>query len=133
MNKIVMACLSMLLALPAATTRPASAQETTQSPAIGIMAGIAVRLDHYPDAEGMRQLKALEHDTASPDIRTLARALMRMRHTVQPEDAQALRRLMADDRASPQARELAGILLEMQHHATPAEKQRLRALIGNSR
>jgi len=121
------ACLSLAMLLTSMTFVPSvHAHES----AIGTMAMIVHHLNHYPTDEEIRQLRAIDQEATSPEIHILAGALIRMRHTVQPEDAAALRKLTADSQASEQVRELAAILLHFQHHPSAADKEQLRALMG---
>ena len=124
MNRRLIPSLIVLLLFPVAAS-VASAHES----AIRTMATITLHLNHYPNAAELRQLEAIDRQATSAEIHTLARALLHMRHTVQPEDAQALRRLASDAHASQPARELASILLGIQHHPSASDRQRLQALI----
>lgn len=99
--------------------------------AIGRMAAIVQHLNHYPTDEEIRQLRSIDRNAASAEIHVLAGALIRMRHTVQPEDAAALKRLASNPEASADARELAAILLRVHHHPSTADRERLRALMND--
>ena len=96
------------------------------SHAISQMAGIMMRLHHYPDAEGKKVLQDIINDgSTSATDRTLAQAMLDLHHHVNPKDKAPLNKIINDSSASKHEKELADIILNLNHKATSADKEKL--------
>lgn len=97
---------------------------------IETMAGIVMKLNHYPSNVEKNTLAGITHDkNATAGEKELAGALMRMQHQLGGPDAEKLRALAADAHAGKGERVLAEILLGIAHHPSDSDKHRLQTLI----
>jgi len=101
--------------------------------AISTMAAIVTHLNHYPSCSEIKILAGIIHDDhATSGEKTLAGALMHMRHSHKvggDEDARKLQNMISDDHASKQEKVLADILLGLAHYASEEDKERLQPLM----
>jgi len=121
-----------LLLFPAILTVMSSTALAADS-AISTMAAIVMHLDHYPSRSEIESLAGIAHDDhATSGEKTLAGALMHMRHSHKvgdDEDTRKLQKLISDDHASKQEKVLADILLGLAHYASEEDKKRLQPLM----
>lgn len=117
------------MALLAAILLMISGLALAGSDSIRTMAGITMRLQHFPSDADKEQLKAIiDSDDSTEEEASIAMALMNLQHQVAAGDAQRLHAIVEDDAADGDAKTLAEILLTIKHMPSDADKARLAAL-----
>jgi hypothetical protein len=102
-----------------------------ESAAIRTMAGITMKLEHFPsDADKEKLTAIIDSDDSTEEEASIAMALVNLQHKVGEKDAERLADIVDDDMADPDARALAGILLGINHMASDADKQKLATIAG---
>lgn len=100
------------------------------SAAISAMAKIMHSLNHYPNAEGKKELKMIiENKATNTHERILATAIMNLKHQVSAGDTPALKEILGNDAAPKNERTLASIILNLNHSPAAAEKEALSKMI----
>jgi len=93
------------------------------------MAGILIKLNHFPSAEEKTTLQAI---IASPDssaaTKTIAQAIHDMQHSVSAADKAKLEAIASDPAASDGEKTLAGILAGISHQPGAEAKATLETL-----
>lgn len=106
-------------------TQPALAAST----AVRGMAGIVMKLNHYPSDAEKAELKAIVANKESTEQeRTIATAISNMDHKVAAGDADKLKQVMNDMSAPAEVRDLAGIVLKISHKPSKEDKRKLEML-----
>lgn len=99
------------------------------SMAVRGMAGIVMKLNHYPSDAEKAELKAIAADKESTDQeRMIATAISNMEHKVTAGDAGKLKQVMNDMSASAEVRDLAGIVLKISHNPSKEDKRKLETM-----
>jgi hypothetical protein len=109
----------------------ASFANAAESKAVQSMAGILLKLNHFPSAAEKETLKQIVEDKATTDDeRTVAQALMNVQHTVVAADKPKLEAIVADDEASSAVKSLATAILNLRHAPAESDKATLQSLTG---
>lgn len=107
----------------------AGVADAGESMAVRTMAGILMKLQHFPTDTEKQTLKQLADDKATTtDERAVAKALMNVQHTVAGTDKPNLEAIVSNAKASSSVRMLAGIILSLHHMPSDSDKERLRTL-----
>jgi hypothetical protein len=103
----------------------------TQSANVKTMAGILVKLNHFPSDAEKATLKAIVDNKASPEAeRTVAQALINLQHQVGSADKPKLEALVKDKATAEPIRTLSTVILSLNHMPSAADKAKL-AKIGS--
>ncbi len=117
--------LALLLSLGAVTTSFAAAE----TKAVQTMAGILVKLNHFPSDAEKASLKAIVEDkTTTASEKVVAEALMNLQHKVTAGDKTKLDELLKDKAATESVKTLATILVGLNHMPAEADKEKLKKL-----
>ena len=101
-----------------------------ESKAINTMAGIVLKLNHYPsDVEKEALQKIVSAQATSTHERVLAQTLLKLQHTASPDDKPKLQAVIKDESAPASAKTLASILANLNHTASDADKEKLKQLL----
>jgi len=107
----------------------AAVTEAAESKAVQTMAGILLRLQHFPNDADKQSLKQITEDkTATKDERTVAQALMDVQHTAAAADKPKLEAIVNDGKAASSVKTLASIILNLKHMPSESDKEKLKAL-----
>lgn len=99
------------------------------SMAVRGMAGIVMKLNHYPSDAEKAELKAIAANKESTEQeRTIASAITNMEHKVAAGDAEKLKQVMNDTSAPAEVRDLAGIVLKISHKPSEEDKRKLETM-----
>lgn len=100
------------------------------SEAVREMAGIMVKLEHYPgDAEKTKLKGIVDNKGSTAQERVLAAAISNLNHKAAAGDKGKLKQVMDDASAPAEVRELAGIILNINHKPSPADKGKLEQMM----
>ena len=119
-RKICLICLLMLAVQPVLAA----------SSAVREMAGMLVKLEHYPSAaekSRLMELAASKDTTAQEKI--VANAIANLKHAAADADKAKLKQAVDDSSASTEVRELAGIILGLNHKPSAADKDKLQQMM----
>ncbi len=109
------------------------AQASQDSKAVKTMAGILLKLNHFPSDAEKKTLQGLIDDKATTaHERTLAHALMHLQHAATAEDKPKLAAIGKDAAAPASVRTLADILLRLNHMPNAADKEKLADIAGGT-
>lgn len=92
---------------------------------IKAMADIIIGIKHFPNKAERAQLKDIMSHTNDSNIKTIAAAMVNMRHSVKNEDKEKLISIVNDKNADANARLLAKILYDFSHKPGREDKQKL--------
>lgn len=114
------------LLLLAFMTSAVAAAETT---AVQTMAGILVKLNHFPsDTEKQDLKKILDDKATTAHERVVAQALLNVQHKVTSEDKPKLEAVIKDKSAPDGVKTLAAVIVGLNHTPSDAEKEKLKKL-----
>jgi hypothetical protein len=130
MQKLIPLALAALLVTPLAAAQGGTKPTPPSKPtAVQTMAGILMRLNHFPSDPEKATLKTIVDDKAANDAeRTVAQALINVQHKVAAADAPKLQALAKDPKASDSVKTLASVILALNHTPTDAEKEKLKKI-----
>lgn len=98
--------------------------------AVREMAGILVKLEHYPSAAEKSRLKELAtSSTNTEQEKVVANAISNVSHTAADADIAKLKQVMGDATAPAEVRDLAEIILNFSHHPSAADKGKLQQIM----
>lgn len=119
-KRIALACLLMLAVQPVLAA----------STAVREMAGILVKLEHYPSAAEKSRLAELaaSKDTTAQE-KVVANAMANLSHAAADADKAKLKQTQGDATAPTEIRELAGIILGLNHKPSATDKDKLRQMM----
>jgi len=101
-----------------------------ENKAVHTVAGILLKLNHYPSASEKETLqKLVDAKATSPQERVLVQALINVQHTASATDKPKLHTLMQDESAPASIRTLASVLYNLNHTASDADKEKLKRLV----
>ena len=107
----------------------AAVADAAESKAVQTMAGVLLRLQHFPTDADKQSLKQITEDkSATKDERTVAQALMDVQHTAAAADKPKLQAIVNDDKAASSVKTLASIILNLKHMPSDSDKEKLKAL-----
>jgi hypothetical protein len=100
-----------------------------ESKAIQTMAGILVKLNHFPsDAEKQTLKQIADAKETTAHERVIAQALVNLQHKVSADDKPKLDALLKDTAAPESVKTLASIIVSLNHMPTDADKEKLKKL-----
>jgi len=109
---------------PPQTAAPAAASKNVQT-----MAGILMRLNHFPsDAEKATLKGIVDNKAATEGERTVAQALINLQHKVAAADQPKLQALVKDAKTPESIQTLSSIILSLNHTPSDADKDRLKKI-----
>lgn len=98
--------------------------------ALKTMAGIMIKLNHYPNDSEKKMLNSIGADgNNSKDVRTIATAMAKIEHTVADSDKSKLQAVIDDGNASQNVRDLASIVLHIEHKPSSEDKTKLKGMM----
>jgi hypothetical protein len=102
------------------------------SKAVKTMAGILLKLNHFPSDAEKKTLKDIADDkaTTAPE-RIVAQAITNVQHTAAAEDKMKLEAVGKDGAAPDSVKALAAILLRLNHTPNAQDKERLTKIAGS--
>ena len=119
-KKVCFMCLLMLAVQPVLAA----------SAAVREMAGMLVKLEHYPSAADKSRLMELAVSKDSTDLeKVIANAMVNLKHAVADADKAKLKQTQDDAAAPAEVRELAGIILGLNHKPSAADKDKLQQMM----
>lgn len=119
-KKICLMCLLMLAVQPVLAA----------SAAVREMAGILVKLEHYPSTAEKSRLMELAASKDSTDReKVIANAMVNLKHAVADADKVKLKQTQDDAAAPTEVRDLAGIVLGLNHKPSAADKDKLQQMM----
>ena len=119
-RKICLLCLMMLVVQPVLAATGAMRE----------MAGIVIKLEHFPSAAEKSRLKELASSKESTEQeKVVANAIANLSHTVADADIPKLKQVMGDATASAEVRDLAAIILNISHKPSAADKGKLQQMM----
>ena len=119
-KKVCLMCLLMLAVQPVLAA----------SAAVREMAGILVKLEHYPStAEKSRLMELASSKESTEQEKVVANAIANLSHTVADADVPKLKQVMDDAAAPTEVREMAGIILNLSHKPSAADKGKLQQMM----
>jgi hypothetical protein len=124
MRKLHRIVIAVLVAAPLVATLAAA-----DSKAVQAMAGILMKLNHFPSDAEKATLKAIVDDkNSTAGERTVAQALMNVMHKVSAADKPKLEALVSDKDTSDALKTIAKVILNLNHTPTDAEKEQLKKI-----
>ena len=118
---IALICSTLLISLPSAFAA---------SDAIKTMAGIMIKLNHYPSDAEKGTLKDIVKGKASEGEKALARAMINLEHQATAADKKKLEKLIGDDSTPGPVRALAKVIANLNHMPSDADKKVLKELMN---
>jgi hypothetical protein len=116
-----------IMALAAAMA--GSSVSAAETKAVQTMAGILLKLNHFPSDAEKKTLKEIVDDkTATAHERTVAQALINVQHAVSPADKPKLEAVIKEQSAPDSIKTLARVIINLNHTPTDADKDRLKKL-----
>jgi hypothetical protein len=107
----------------------ASVTNSAESNAVHTIAGILMKLEHFPtDADKASLKQILEAKSATKDERIVAEALMNVQHKAADADKPKLEAIVQSEKAAGSVKTIASILLNLSHVASASDKEKLKAL-----
>lgn len=100
------------------------------SDAIKTMAGIMMKLNHYPSDAEKGTLKGIVDGKSSAAEKTLATAMINLEHAATAADKKKLKALIEDDATPGPARAMAKIIMNLNHKPSGADKKVLKELMN---
>jgi hypothetical protein len=120
---------AILFAVPLLAAQTGSGQRTGKPTAVQTMAGVLLRLNHFPtDAEKANLKMIVDDKIATEAERTVAQALINVQHKVAGADAPKLQAIVKDPAASESVKTLAAVILSLNHTPTDADKEKLKKI-----
>jgi hypothetical protein len=97
--------------------------------AVGTMAEIVSRLNHYPTDDDKKRLQDIvaAQDSAA-DVKAVASAILNLQHQTAAEDKTRLAAIQADEAASAELKALAGVVANLNHKPSAADLEVLAGL-----
>ena len=107
----------------------ANTAAAAESKSVQTMAGILMKLNHFPTDADKEALKRVTDDkAATAQEKLIATILMNVQHKIRPEDKPKLEGLIKTPDAPASLKTLATILINLNHTASDAEKEKLEKL-----
>lgn len=100
------------------------------SDAIKTMAGIMMKLNHYPSDAEKETLKGIVNGKATDAEKTLATAMINLQHSATAADKKKLNKLIADDSTPGPVRAMAKIIANLNHMPSGDDKKVLKDLMN---
>jgi hypothetical protein len=107
----------------------AQVREPMRDPVLQVAAVLHMFTHVCAPAQCMTLRRVASDTSAGADVRTLARALLRVRHRPDPDDRDTLQRLMKEA-PDPDVRLLAGVIARLVHVPAPEDKALLQRLLS---
>ena len=100
-----------------------------ETKAVQTMAGILIKLNHFPDDAEKQALKKIVEDKASSaHERVVAQALTNVQHKVSADDKPKLDAVVKDESAPAAIKTLATVIVNLNHKPTEADQEKLKKL-----
>ena len=119
--------MALALMLSIVISAPLSSQALAESDSVKQMAKIVMQLNHHPGKQDKQVLNNIIEQGSAAE-RSIASALLNMKHKVGPTDKARLRDISKNKDLSDNTRELAMIVSKINHKASSADKQRLQGM-----
>ncbi len=119
--------IALVLMLSIAISAPFSSQALAESDSVKQMAKIVMQLNHHPGKQDKQVLNNIIEQGSAAE-RSIASALLNMKHKVGPTDKARLRDISKNKDLSDNTRELAMIVSKINHQASSADKQKLQGM-----
>jgi hypothetical protein len=100
-----------------------------ETKAVQTMAGILVKLNHFPsDAEKQTLKTIIDDKQTTPHERVVAQALLNIQHKAAAEDKAKLDALLKDTTVPDSVKTLASTIANLNHTPSDADKEKLKKL-----
>ena len=100
-----------------------------ETKAVETMAGILMKLNHFPSDADKQALKTIVDDKQTTvHERAVAQALLNVQHKVAADDKAKLDALMKDKTVPESVRTLAGVISNLNHTPSDTDKEKLKKL-----
>ena len=100
------------------------------SDAVKTMAGIMMKLNHYPSDAEKGTLEGIVKGGASAAEKTCATAMINLQHSATADDKKKLGALIKDDATDGPVRALAKIIMNLNHKPSADDKKVLKELMN---
>lgn len=106
-----------------------SAFALPETKAVQTIAGVLLKLNHFPNDADKASLKTVVEDKATTaQEKVVAQALMNVQHKVTADDRAKLDELLKDKAAPEGVKTLATVILNLNHAPSDADKEKLKKL-----
>lgn len=107
-------------------TSPTASGTQSQNNNIEAMAGIVMSMNHFPGKAETNTLNQIASTAQSDAEKTIANAILNIKHAPAPADKAKLELIAADPNAAAPVRDLASIVADFNHQVTEADVARLK-------